>query len=105
VAQAGARGYGEHLGGRDSWLFELCLLASLFKKQANRLFRIHLEKRRLESGRGTRPARAAAARISAAETAGWPRRARHARRSGDSAAAGKPPPPAGRSGMSTVTSP
>ena len=55
----------------------------------------------LESGRGTSPARAAALRISEANTAGWSRRERHPRSSGDSAAAGKVEPGA-RSGVSTA---
>lgn len=64
----------------------------------------HLEKRMEESGRGTRPARAAADRIAAAGTGGWPWRERQARSSGPSAVAGNRTPGA-RSGMSTVTSP
>ena len=60
-----------------------------------------LEKRMLESGRGTSPARAAAPRRSVAITAGWLRQDRHARSSGDSAAAGKAESGA-RSGISTA---
>lgn len=55
----------------------------------------------LESGRGTSPARAAAATMSDASTAGWSRQERHARSSGCRAAAGKPESGA-RSGMSTA---
>ena len=62
---------------------------------------LRLEKRMLESGRGTSPARAAAPRRSVAITAGWSRQDRHARSSGDSAAAGKAESGA-RSGMSTA---
>lgn len=46
----------------------------------------------LESGRGTRPAFAAAAKMAAAKIGGWPRRKRHARSSGTSAVAGKAVP-------------
>lgn len=55
----------------------------------------------LESGRGTSPARAAAARMSEASTVGWSRHERHARSSGDSAAAGNVESGA-RSGISTT---
>ena len=55
----------------------------------------------LESGRGTSPARAAAATMSDASTAGWSRQERHARNSGCRAAAGKPESGA-RSGMSAA---
>ena len=46
----------------------------------------------LESGRGTKPALAAAARSAAAGTGGWPRRERQQRSNGTSAVAGKAVP-------------
>ena len=46
----------------------------------------------LESGRGTRPAFAAAAKMAAAKFGGWLRRERHARSSGTSAVAWKAVP-------------